>query len=194
MSDLRALLNTMVHIDQAVLVNEDELDEVIDESSDAQNVEWNHDLDGEDENDSPKASEIGLSKDFPDGPFPGLDDDDDPMGIKGSQELCGMSDMYGEDPWGIGEGDMEVPDDIQISQEDEDFGPPDDIQMTNEYGSDVREYTNRIWEAMDEGIIDPRGVAEAALSYLSEDQVHDMARINDWTYILGDYDDEDDDE
>ena len=59
--------------------------------------------------------------------------------------------------------------------------------------SDVRKYTNKIHEAMDEGIMDPRDVADAALKYLSESDVEDMARINDWLYFF-DEEDEDEDE
>lgn len=69
------------------------------------------------------------------------------------------------------------------------------IDRINE-GRDVRYWTNLIDQAMDEGIMDPRAVADAALSYLSEDQVHDMARANDWLELDDPdyYDDDDDDD
>jgi len=99
---------------------------------------------------------------------------------------------YEDDPWGIGEGDHDVPDDIQISK-DEDFGQPDDIQLNER---DVREMTNKIWEAMDDERLDPRTVAEAALSYLSESDVAEMARMNEWftNEEDDDFDDDDDDD
>ena len=56
-----------------------------------------------------------------------------------------------------------------------------------EEGRDVREMTNKIWEAMDDEMLDPRTVAEAAMSYMSESQVADMAQINGWF----EYEDED---
>lgn len=40
----------------------------------------------------------------------------------------------------------------------------------------VRQATNRLHELMDEEMIDPRVVADAALRYMSEDDVKDMAR------------------
>lgn len=39
----------------------------------------------------------------------------------------------------------------------------------------VRKYTNKILELMDDGILDPRTVVESCLSYMSEDMVKDMA-------------------
>lgn len=41
--------------------------------------------------------------------------------------------------------------------------------------ANVRKYTNKILELMDDGILDPRTVAESCLSYMSEDMVKDMA-------------------
>ena len=55
---------------------------------------------------------------------------------------------------------------------------------------DVRKTTTKIHDLMDEGIMDPRGVADAALAYMSESEVHDMARANDWLYGMGDEDEE----
>jgi len=54
----------------------------------------------------------------------------------------------------------------------------------------VREVTLKLLELMDEGILDPRAVADAALSYLSEDDVADMA----WKNELFIQEDEDEDE
>jgi len=55
----------------------------------------------------------------------------------------------------------------------------------------VRQQTNKLHELMDEQILDPRAVADAALKYMSEDDVAEMARINELIY---DFDDEDEDE
>ncbi len=41
--------------------------------------------------------------------------------------------------------------------------------------ANVRKYTNKILELMDDGILDPRTVAESCLSYMSEDMVKDMS-------------------
>ena len=54
---------------------------------------------------------------------------------------------------------------------------------------DVRAAPNKIYQQMEEGILDPRIVAEAALSYLSEAQVADMGRANDWYGFNGEEDD-----
>lgn len=54
----------------------------------------------------------------------------------------------------------------------------------------VRDATNRVHDAMDEGILDPRAVADAALSYMSEDEVADMAHANE--FFPDDYSDEED--
>jgi len=177
LSDLHTI---MVNIDESELVDESSVDLGIEPDYDE---EANHSLDGNDDwLDSPKASEIGLSKDFPkDGPT--------------NQQWKGDPMYDSKDPWGIGEGesDANVPDDIQISQGEEDFGPPDDIQLNER---DVREITNKVWESMDDGMMDPRDVANAALKYMSEDDVADMARSNEWLFLFTDDDeyDEDDDE
>jgi len=52
----------------------------------------------------------------------------------------------------------------------------------------TREYTTKLLEMMDEGLITAESVAEMALAYMSEDDVADMMRAND---IL-DEEDEDD--
>jgi hypothetical protein len=43
----------------------------------------------------------------------------------------------------------------------------------------VRPATTRLLEMMDEGLIDPRAVADMALSWLSESEVHEMMLAND---------------
>ena len=52
----------------------------------------------------------------------------------------------------------------------------------------VREYTTKLLEMMDEGLISAEAVAEMALAYMSEDDVKDMCRAND---ILDEEDEED---
>jgi hypothetical protein len=53
----------------------------------------------------------------------------------------------------------------------------------------TREYTNKILEALDEGILDRDTVIMAMLSYMSEDEVKDMAHANEF---FPDEEDEDD--
>ena len=53
----------------------------------------------------------------------------------------------------------------------------------------AREYTNKLLELVDEGTLDARDLALAALNYMSEDEVKDMARTND--FISDDKEDED---
>jgi hypothetical protein len=43
----------------------------------------------------------------------------------------------------------------------------------------VRPATTRLLEMMDEGLIDARAVADMALSWLSESEVHEMMLAND---------------
>ena len=54
----------------------------------------------------------------------------------------------------------------------------------------MREYTTKLLEMMDEGLITAESVAEMALAYMSEDDVKDMMRAND----IVDEDEEDEDE
>lgn len=56
--------------------------------------------------------------------------------------------------------------------------------------NEVRDITNRVIEAMDEGILDPRVVADACLGAMSEDEVAEMAHANE----LFSYDEDDDDD
>lgn len=57
--------------------------------------------------------------------------------------------------------------------------------------SNSRNTTNKILELIEEGILDPETVALACMKYMSEDDVTDMARLNDF---IDDEDDEDDEE
>ena len=57
----------------------------------------------------------------------------------------------------------------------------------------VREYTTKLLEMMDEGMISAEAVAEMALAYMSEDDVKDMVRSNDlMPWLEDDEDDEPD--
>lgn len=42
-----------------------------------------------------------------------------------------------------------------------------------------RYYTNKLLELVDDGVLDPKTVLVAALSYMSEADVADMAHINE---------------
>jgi hypothetical protein len=52
----------------------------------------------------------------------------------------------------------------------------------------MREYTNKLIDMMDEGILTAEAVAEMALAYMSEDDVKGMCLAND---IIDEEDDED---
>lgn len=56
------------------------------------------------------------------------------------------------------------------------------ILLENDYllNEGVREATTKVLEMCDEGILSWKDVAEAALRYMSEDAVADMAREYDW--------------
>lgn len=55
-----------------------------------------------------------------------------------------------------------------------------------------REITNKIYEAVEMGILDTEFVMTCCLKYMSEDDVADMAHINEFfLYEDGDEDDED---
>lgn len=45
---------------------------------------------------------------------------------------------------------------------------------------DVRQATNKLLELVDNGIIDPNVALVAALKYMSEEEVSDMCRINEF--------------
>lgn len=51
-----------------------------------------------------------------------------------------------------------------------------------------RQITNQLYDMMDQGVIDPRTIVEACLAYMSEDDVADMARCNE--FIVEDDEDE----
>jgi hypothetical protein len=53
------------------------------------------------------------------------------------------------------------------------------IIHTSQQGADMRKYTTKLLEMMDEGLISAEVVAEMALAYMSEDDVKDMCRAND---------------
>lgn len=63
--------------------------------------------------------------------------------------------------------------------------------------NEVRDTTNALHVMMDEGVLDPRQVADACLKYMSEDDVADMAHANEFPtsedeiYGGNDYGDED---
>jgi hypothetical protein len=44
----------------------------------------------------------------------------------------------------------------------------------------VREYTNKLLELIEEGVLDTETVLNACLSYMSEADVQDMAEYNDF--------------
>jgi len=45
---------------------------------------------------------------------------------------------------------------------------------------DIRHYTNKLLDMIDEGLIDKKLVIDACLSYMSETDVEDMMRCNDF--------------
>jgi hypothetical protein len=53
----------------------------------------------------------------------------------------------------------------------------------------IRKFTNMIIDAMDEGMMDPRDVADMCLAYMSEANVEDMAAANDLFQEDEDFDD-----
>ena len=55
----------------------------------------------------------------------------------------------------------------------------------------IRPATTKLMDMMDEGMIDPRAVADMCLSWLSESSVHEMMLAND---LVEDADDEGEDE
>jgi hypothetical protein len=58
----------------------------------------------------------------------------------------------------------------------------------------TREYTNKLLDAIDQGLLSPQAVVEMALTYMSESDVEDMMRVNDLLYYLDAEDEEDEDE
>lgn len=57
----------------------------------------------------------------------------------------------------------------------------------------TREYTSKLLDAIEQGLLSPQAVVEMALTYMSEDEVHDMMRVNDLLYYLDAEEDEDED-
>ena len=57
----------------------------------------------------------------------------------------------------------------------------------------TREYTTKLLDAIEDGLISAQAVVEMALTYMSEDEVHDMMRVNDLLYYLDAEDEEEDD-
>ena len=57
----------------------------------------------------------------------------------------------------------------------------------------TREYTSKLLDAIEQGLLSPQAVVEMALTYMSESEVEDMMRVNDLLYYL-DAEDEDEDE
>jgi hypothetical protein len=55
----------------------------------------------------------------------------------------------------------------------------------------TRQATNRVLELVEDGLLDRDTVIMACLKYMSEDDVADMARLNEFFYDGEDYDDED---
>jgi hypothetical protein len=54
----------------------------------------------------------------------------------------------------------------------------------------TREFTNKVYEAADNGLLDWKTIAEACLSYMSEDDVKDMVYANDWLFLVDEEDEE----
>ena len=59
--------------------------------------------------------------------------------------------------------------------------------------TDVRQATDRILEMVDEGLLDRDTVIMACLKYMSEDDVADMAQMNEFFYDDSESDEDDDD-
>ena len=57
-----------------------------------------------------------------------------------------------------------------------------------------REYTNAVLDAVEEGVLDKDQVILACLKYMSEDDVKDMVRCNDFLPWLEDDEEEEDED
>lgn len=57
----------------------------------------------------------------------------------------------------------------------------------------TREWTCAVLDAMDQGLLDPRAVADMALAYMSEFQVADMCHANELHDLVPSEDDEEED-
>ena len=60
--------------------------------------------------------------------------------------------------------------------------------------ADVRQATNRVLEMVEEGVLDKDTVIMSCLKYMSEDDVADMAQMNEFFYDDLESDDDDDSE
>ena len=78
----------------------------------------------------------------------------------------GEARFAGEQCWEWVKNELHGMLDFQPESVQEGFGP--------------REATNKVHELMDDGLLDPRMVADACLSYMSEAEVADMADDYDW--------------
>ena len=58
----------------------------------------------------------------------------------------------------------------------------------------TREYTNKLRDALDEGMVSAQAVADMAMKYMSEDEVKDMCLSNDILFEDEDEEDGEDDE
>ncbi len=68
------------------------------------------------------------------------------------------------------------------------------MKLRNYLGADMtREYTTKLLDAIEEGLLSPQAVVEMALTYMSESDVEDMMRVNDLLYYLDAEDEEDED-
>lgn len=56
----------------------------------------------------------------------------------------------------------------------------------------MREFTNKLIELCEEGILDPVGVVRMCVKYMSEDDVEDMCNCNDLTDLMFEPDEEED--
>jgi glucan phosphorylase len=55
----------------------------------------------------------------------------------------------------------------------------------------TREYTSKLLDAIEQGLLSPQAVVEMALTYMSESEVEDMMRVNDLLYYLDAEEEED---
>jgi len=58
--------------------------------------------------------------------------------------------------------------------------------------ADVRQATNRVLEMVEEGVLDKDTVIMSCLKYMSEDDVADMAQMNEFFYDDSEEDEDDD--
>lgn len=75
---------------------------------------------------------------------------------------------------------------LKKDKKDESIGiPMPNVPMPNVPGltesADVREYTNKLLDLVDEGVLDGKDLALAALKWMSEDEVREMAKANEYT-------------